>query len=227
MKQSITLLIVSFLMLHQAQAGTFSGTVTIDGRGLPGVAITAGAQTSCTDTDASGAYTCTTPDVWAGGMMSPWLKGYDIRGAVLYGAITGKMDFVATAWPSGVSYENSAADFTAFPFGSISKPYLDLSLFVSYRVETRHIGKTLNYYVCAVSDSTIYCLDSQGNWQPWSDTPVVAMTAVARTEYTSVPVLNSRTDVSRYLGTTIYAGYGTDISDVMNNQRYKKVYTIQ
>lgn len=234
MKLSITSILASFFIIFQAQAVTVYGTVTLNGTGLPGVSITAGAQTSCTDTDASGAYTCTIPDIWPGGPIMPWLDGYEISGVMLGGFVRTerplgplKIDFVANARQSGGGYENIHAEFVAgADTGNVSKPYLDMSFYVRYRIETGHIGRTLNYYVCAIPNSTIYCLDSQGNWQPWSDTPVAAMTTVAKTEYTSVPVLSSRTDVSRYFGTTIYAGYGTDIADVMNNQRYKKIFTI-
>jgi Right handed beta helix region/FG-GAP-like repeat len=70
-----------------AQALTISGTVTLSGGPFSGVALKA-PKATCSDTDASGAFSCTVPSSWDG-TLAPYLNGYVFSPAsISYGALS-------------------------------------------------------------------------------------------------------------------------------------------
>jgi len=79
----------AFLLWAGAGQGlTISGTVTLSGSPLPGVALTA-PKATCSTTDVSGAFVCNVPSSW-NGTLAPYLSGYLFSPAsVTYNALTG------------------------------------------------------------------------------------------------------------------------------------------
>jgi len=88
---------------YTATAVTYqiSGTVTLNGAALSGVAFTATGGVSCSSSDATGSYACTVPQGWTG-TVTPALSGYIFT-------------------PTSRSYSNVAANQTAQSYSASAK----------------------------------------------------------------------------------------------------------
>lgn len=100
----------------------------------------------------------------------------------------------------------------------------NLTLDINIIVPRRDKGKTGKLYIGALLGKQWY-LRTQKAWVPWKSGPLPAY---------SSGKLGSRTvslyageDVSTFSGAEIYAGYGTSDADMLNGNKYTKVYTIK
>lgn len=140
-----------------------------------------------------------------------------------------------TATPSGTSTTPSTgtsptptttAATTAFRIaGTNSGGNRALQLNASIQLASSDAGKEVSLYIAAyVPELGMYMLTDHG-WVPLNPTSIqrYARTSSANT---TINVLNGSLDVSALAGTTFFAGYGSDDSDMLQNRKYAMFYAI-
>jgi hypothetical protein len=80
-----------------------------------------------------------------------------------------------------------------------------------------------SFYVAAQVGSTLYFNNGKG-WVPYTGNSIPAF-ASGLLRPQSFNILQG-SNVSNLLGTNVYAGYGLNASDMINNQKYGSIYTI-
>lgn len=114
------------------------------------------------------------------------------------------------------------AGFTAT--AEASGPLNRTTLTVRLQAGTADVGKSGQLFVvAALPDGAMVALGPNG-WTAASTTQAVAYQTVTLGTHT-LPVL-SAADVSALQGTVLYAGYGSDVADVVRREAYSRVYTV-
>lgn len=141
----------------------------------------------------------------------------------------------AIAVASGVVY--AGGDFGVYSYsagsgqgghsitGSSSGGNDYLYLHAQIHVAASDAGRYGNYYVAAMLPGGSWYLHNGAVWVPWSGgaLPVYSSGSLADT---TIPVLTGM-DVRSLAGTSVVVGYGLSDSDMLSNQKYTVIYTIQ
>lgn len=111
--------------------------------------------------------------------------------------------------------------FSATASATGSAASLDLK--VRLTVAQADQGKTGNIYIAAVLGGKLYLLN-RGYWQAWSGgaLPIWQTATLSSME----AVLLAGADIRPAAGAQIYVGYGTNEADMLNNAKYRLVYTV-
>ncbi|MDK2124155.1 beta propeller repeat protein [Parachitinimonas caeni] len=105
--------------------------------------------------------------------------------------------------------------------GSASKPTLTAQV----SADSEDASQSGNLYVAAANDRYAFMLGPKG-WTAFDPLNPAAYAPVTLGSHT-IPILDGKLDVSAYKGMKIYAGYGRSPADLIQNQKYKHIYTVQ
>jgi len=126
------------------------------------------------------------------------------------------------------TFASVAQNITATTTGTSA----NLSLTANIRVATSDVGKIGNLYIAAVipatasaTQPTVFILGSAG-WVAFNGSTVPAIQSGVSLGTHTVPLLTSPLDVTSLMGMDVYAGYGVDQNDLLNNNKFAKIYTV-
>ena len=116
----------------------------------------------------------------------------------------------------------------AVPFAMIGTPSGDnsnLTLLANFTIASADAGRTGGYYIAAMlATGELFFLAPSGFTQYLGGAIPTFYTGILSSR--SMTVL-SGLNVSPYLGTTIFAGYGLDEADLVGNRKFSVIHTIQ
>ncbi len=142
--------------------------------------------------------------------------------ATIWGQGHTKAERTGNSTDNFVAYVNQAVAGTFSSYtGELNKRQLEVNITPSQL----DLGKNGNYYVCAYVGSSFYCKTPSG-WVPWQGgkVPVYRLGLLSES---SIDVTDGSMDLSKIVGTEVYAGYGLSESDMFSNRKYAKVYTVK
>lgn len=123
---------------------------------------------------------------------------------------------------SGIASLSTNRGFSFLGVASGGSAALNLTAHVV--VAGADIGKSGQLFVAAaLPTGQIYVLTASG-WAQFTGTLTPYASAALGSH--SIPILNGSVDVSSLAGTQMVAGYGTDATDMLNNQKFSYVYKI-
>ena len=100
-------------------------------------------------------------------------------------------------------------------------------LSATIQVSSADIGRTGNLYIAALlPDNQLFELTPSG-WISFDGSTVLPFVSNIALGTQAVAILNGSMDVSAFIGTSIFAGYGMNSADLLNNHKYALIYTIQ
>ncbi|MDK2126676.1 hypothetical protein [Parachitinimonas caeni] len=92
-------------------------------------------------------------------------------------------------------------------------------------INAADVGKPGYLYVGAVVGGNAY-LKGPSGWAPLNAASPLAYSAVTLGTH-SIPVLDGTLNIAPYKGAQLFVGYGLSADDMMLNQRYQPIYTVQ
>ena len=108
----------------------------------------------------------------------------------------------------------------------VSGTATDLTVGAVITPKTEEIGQTLQTFVVAALPNGALFVNNQGNWQPISSSPGYFSQGVANGPIT-VSVFKNLNHAGVGLGgTLIFIGYGTDVTQMVTEQKFKLVHTM-
>lgn len=105
--------------------------------------------------------------------------------------------------------------------GTAAKPTLSAQI----NADSEDASLSGNLYVAAANDRYAFMLGPKG-WTAFDPLSPAAYAPVTLGSHT-IPILDGKLDVSAYKGMKIFAGYGRSPADLIQNQKYKQIYTVQ
>ena len=92
--------------------------------------------------------------------------------------------------------------------------------------KANEIGKTLQTFVVAALPNGALFVNNQGTWQPASNPPGYFSQSVAAGPITVSVFKNLNHAGAGLGGTLIFIGYGTDVTQMITEQKFKLVHTL-
>ena len=128
---------------------------------------------------------------------------------------------------------DGTADIRAFPApvltfyatGTPSGANSSLSLLANFNIAFADVGRTGNFYIAALLPTgQLFFLTPSGFIQ-YTGGPIPTYSTDTLSNR-SITVL-SGVDVTPFLGTILFAGYGLNDADLIGNSKYNAIYTVQ
>lgn len=133
----------------------------------------------------------------------------------------------ATAVNSPKNFAGVTATITMAGFGaSPSGPLTARVLTATVQAASADVNRSRQVFVAAILGSQIFFRTAAG-WQLWTGGSFPAYFSGALPSQMTIPVLDGSLDVSGVVGAQVYVGYGTDGLEMLANNRYAGVYTVQ
>jgi hypothetical protein len=114
---------------------------------------------------------------------------------------------------------------TPLAYASTSGTNKNLSVTANVNVAGTHMGQMGNIYVAALFRGALY-FNNGSAWVAWTGGAIPAYASNVSLADRSINVL-SNLDVSSIVGAIIIVGYGKDQNDLINNQAYNIVHTVE
>jgi hypothetical protein len=100
-----------------------------------------------------------------------------------------------------------------------------LSLLANFNIAPDDVGRTGNFYIAALlPNGELFFLMPNG-FTRYTEGAIPIFTTDTLSNQ-SITVL-SGVDVTPFIGTTLYAGYGLNDADLIGNSKYNEIYTVQ
>ncbi|MDK2124156.1 hypothetical protein [Parachitinimonas caeni] len=138
----------------------------------------------------------------------------------LYALSSSKINFTHNIY-SNHSANNAEFEIKSAVDGTGTNPVLAANIKVGERDE----GMPGFLYIVASYGSELIQLSAAG-WIPLKGNELIPYMSVTLGSH-ALSLLNGDLDVSAYKGMKIYAGYGRSPADLIQNQKYKHIYTVQ